>query len=104
VRATHVSTSARPHPLASGVMATYNRSNLLPYVIETVRRQRWPHWELLIVGDGCTADTAEVIARLADPRVRFCNLEQPVGEQSGPNNAGCAAARGDYIAFLNHDD
>jgi len=90
--------------LVSVVMATYNRSNLLPYVIETVRRQTYERWELLVVGDACTDDTAGVVARIADPRVRFWNLAEPAGEQSGPNNAGCLEARGDYIAFLNHDD
>jgi glycosyltransferase involved in cell wall biosynthesis len=85
-------------------MATYNRSQVLRMAIETVRRQTWTDWELLVVGDGCTDDTADVVARFADPRIRFWNLDSPVGEQSGPNNAGCAEARGRYVAFLNHDD
>jgi glycosyltransferase involved in cell wall biosynthesis len=91
-------------PLVSVVMATYNRSNLLPYVVETVRRQTYANWELLVVGDGCTDDTAGVVSAFDDGRIRFWNLEPPAGEQSGPNNAGCSAARGDYVAFLNHDD
>ena len=91
-------------PTVSVVMATYNRSNLLPYVIETVRRQTLTDWELLVIGDRCTDDTAAVVEAIRDPRITFSNLETPKGEQSGPNNAGCARARGQYIAMLNHDD
>jgi glycosyltransferase involved in cell wall biosynthesis len=85
-------------------MATFNRSNIIGHAIDSVRRQTWTDWELLVVGDGCTDDTAAVVEAFADPRVRFWNLDAPVGEQSGPNNAGLAAARGRIIAFLNHDD
>lgn len=93
-----------PEPQVSIVMATYNRSNILRFVIETVRRQTLQDWELLVVGDGCTDDTASVVERFGDPRIRFWNLEQPAGEQSGPNNAGVGEARGRFLAFLNHDD
>jgi len=102
--------SSSPHdagdqpPLVSVVTATYNRSNVLRYAIETVRRQSLANWELLVVGDGCTDDSEQVVAGFGDPRMRFWNLAEPAGEQTGPNNAGCAAARGRFIAFLNHDD
>jgi glycosyltransferase involved in cell wall biosynthesis len=99
---TPLSTAAAP--LVSVVMATYNRSNILRLAIETVRRQTVTDWELLVVGDGCSDDTADVVASFADARIRFWNLAEPAGEQSGPNNAGLAAARGRYAAFLNHDD
>src|SRR5262249_34882661 len=61
-------------------------------------------WELIIVGDACTDETADVVAQLSDLRIRFVNLPQNIGEQSGPNNHGCSLAQGKYIAFLNHDD
>jgi len=85
-------------------MATYNRSNILPYTIESIRRQTLADWELLVVGDACTDDSADVVAAIGDPRIRFFNLPIGAGEQSGPNNAGCAQAAGEYFAFLNHDD
>jgi glycosyltransferase involved in cell wall biosynthesis len=90
--------------LVSVVVATYNRSNVLRLAIESVRWQTYPHWEMIVVGDCCTDDTAEAVASFKDPRVRFYNLPQNVGEQSGPNNFGCQQARGEFIAFLNHDD
>lgn len=100
------SKSAASAPLVSVVIATYNRSNILRFAIESVRRQTFRDWEMIVVGDACTDDTAQVVAELAraDARIRFYNLEQNVGEQSGPNNFGCRQARGRFIAFLNHDD
>ena len=91
-------------PKVSVVMATYNRANVLALALQTVRWQSCADWELIVVGDACTDHTAEVVERAHDPRIRFVNLAQNVGEQSGPNNHGCALARGDYVAFLNHDD
>jgi glycosyltransferase involved in cell wall biosynthesis len=91
-------------PLVSVITATYNRSNVLRYAIESVLWQTVTDWELIVVGDACTDDTADVVAAFADSRIRFVNLEKNVGEQSGPNNAGGRLARGRCIAYLNHDD
>jgi glycosyltransferase involved in cell wall biosynthesis len=90
--------------LVSVIMATYNRSNIISYAIRTVLSQTYQRWELIVVGDCCTDDTAAVVASFRDPRISFTNLAENVGEQSGPNNAGLSVAQGDYIAFLNHDD
>lgn len=91
-------------PLVSIVMATYNRSNIIAYAIQAVLDGSLQDWELIVVGDCCTDNTAEVIAAFADPRIRFVNLEKNFGEQTGPNNIGTSLARGTYLAFLNHDD
>jgi len=90
--------------LVSVVIATYNRSNVLRLAIESVRWQTYQDWEIIVVGDCCTDDTAEVVASFKDPAIRFYNLPENFGEQSGPNNFGCREARGEFIAFLNHDD
>jgi len=91
-------------PLVSVITATYNRSNILRYAIASVRSQTLTDWELIVVGDQCTDDTEAVVASFADPRIRFINLPENFGEQSGPNNVGLEAARGRFLAFLNHDD
>ncbi len=93
-----------PAPLVSVVIATYNRANVLAYAIRSVLGQTLADWELLVIGDACTDDTAEVVAAFNDPRIHFHNLAHNVGEQSGPNNEGVRRARGRYVAFLNHDD
>ena len=92
------------HDLISVVIATYNRSNVLRYAIETVIMQTHSNWELIVVGDCCTDDTEEVVQSFKNEKIRFINLEKNVGEQSGPNNHGVSIANGSYIAFLNHDD
>jgi len=92
------------HDLISVVIATYNRSNVLRYAIETVLMQTYSNWELIIVGDCCTDDTKELVESFKHEKIRFINLEKNIGEQSGPNNYGVSIARGKYIAFLNHDD
>ena len=93
-------------PAISIVIATYNRSRALACAIESVLKQTFPNWELIIVGDACTDDTAEIVARYVreDSRIRFVNLESNWGEQSGPNNVGRALARAPLIAYLSHDD
>ena len=91
-------------PLVSVIMATYNRSNIIGYSIRSLLASTQQDWELIVVGDACTDDTEAVVAAFSDPRIRFVNLERNCGEQSGPNNAGVALARGRYLAFLNHDD
>jgi len=91
-------------PSVTVIIQTYNRSNILGYVIRTVLAQTFTNWELLVIGDGCTDDTAEVVAAFTDPRIRYRNLESRVGDQSGPTNEGIRIARGRYIALLNHDD
>lgn len=91
-------------PLVSVVIATYNASHLLRYAIKSVRLSDYPHFEIIVVGDHCTDDTEMVVASFADERIRFINLERNSGQQATPNNAGVAAARGEYLCFLNHDD
>lgn len=101
-----VAMSAPPSdaPLVSIITATYNRSNVLAYTLRSVLRSTVADWEHLVIGDACTDDTDLVVAGLGDARVRFHNLADNFGEQSGPNNAGFALSRGSYIAYLNHDD
>lgn len=91
-------------PRVGIVIATYNRSNVLVHAIESVRRSTLTDWELLVIGDACTDDTADVVAGFNDPRIRFINLEHNFGEQSGPNNVGASLVRAPTLAFLNHDD
>ena len=91
-------------PLVSVILATYNRSRVVTHAIDSVRRSTLTDWELIVVGDHCTDDTAAVVAACHDPRISFVNLPDNAGEQSAPNNEGLRRARGRYIAYLNHDD
>jgi glycosyltransferase involved in cell wall biosynthesis len=77
---------------------------VLPFSIGSVLAQTWKDFELLVVGDACTDGSQAYVESIADERVRWINLERNVGDQSGPNNRGCEEARGEWIAYLGHDD
>ena len=61
-------------------------------------------FEVLVVGDGCTDDSEAVVRGCGDTRVRWFNLPANTGSQWAPNNHGLAEARGEYVAYLGHDD
>jgi len=91
-------------PRVTVIIATYNWSTVLPHSIASVLEQTFDDFELLVIGDGCTDDSANVVTRIDDPRVRWHNLPANTGHQSGPNNEGIRRARGNVIAYLGHDD
>jgi len=91
-------------PLVSVIIATYNWSSVLPYAIGSVLQQTITDIEILVVGDCCTDDSEDVVARVGDPRVRWINLPVNSGHQSEPNNTGLRQARGKYVAYCGHDD
>jgi hypothetical protein len=91
-------------PLVSVIIATYNWSSVLRYAIQSVLWQECQDFELLVIGDACTDDSAAVVASFADARIRWHNRAENSGSQSLPNNTGIAMARGRYIAYLGHDD
>lgn len=88
----------------TAIISTYNYSEVLPYSVGSVLRQTFDDWELFVVGDACTDDSAEVVGRFDDPRVNWINLPERVGTASGPLNEGLRRASGDVIAYLGHDD
>ena len=91
-------------PRVTVIIATYNWSSVLRCSVASVLRQTFTDFELLVVGDGCTDDSAAVVAGAGDPRVRWINLPANTGHQSGPNNEGLRQARGELVAYLGHDD
>ncbi len=93
-----------PSPRVSVIIATYNRSSVLRHAIASVLAQSLGNFELLVVGDCCTDDSAAVAAGFGDPRIHWFNLPANSGHQSGPNNEGLRQARGELIAYLGHDD
>ena len=91
-------------PRVSIVTATYRRPLVLRHAIASVLAQDMPEWELIVVGDGCRDDTAEVVQGFGDPRIRWVNLPENSGGQSAPNSEGMRLARAPVLAFLNQDD
>ena len=94
-------------PLISVVMPTYNPNPAwLVEVIESVRQQIYPHWELCIADD-CSSDAAirPILERYQreDSRIKVVFREQN-GHISAASNSAIAIASGDWIALLDHDD
>lgn len=90
-------------PLVSAVITTYNYGHFLAQAIESVLGQTYKNIELIIVNDGSTDNTDEVVRiYLSDSRVSY--LKQANLGQSRAKNAGIEKARGDYVAFLDGDD
>ena len=106
----------KPAPLVTVRIATYNNAEVLvERAVASVLRQTYTNWDLVIVGDACTDDTAERVARIADPRIRFENLAErgayPADERANwytagivPMNRALELARGSWITALDHDD
>jgi glycosyltransferase involved in cell wall biosynthesis len=92
--------SARP--AVSVILPTYNRSTVLPRAVRSALAQTYPDFELIIVDDGSSDDTAAVVRALADPRIVY--LPRPHGGAAAAENAGLARARGQFIGFLDDDD
>jgi len=90
------------HPVISVIIATYNRAHLIARAIESVLFQSFSDFELIVIDDGSTDGTAEVVSRYKDPRIIYCRLEH--GERSRARNGGIELSKGKYIAFLDSDD
>jgi GT2 family glycosyltransferase len=89
-------------PLFSVVIPAYNAAATVRSAVASALAQTRPELEVVIVDDGSTDDTGEVVARIDDPRVRLHS--QPNRGLSAARNAGIRVARGKYIAFLDSDD
>lgn len=88
-------------PLVSVVIPTYNRSRLLLETLQSVFAQTFRDFEVIVVNDGSTDDTLEVLRRFG-ARVRV--ISQQNGGIGVARNRGIAEASGHYVALLDHDD
>ena len=92
-------------PLVSVVIPAYNRSKNIRNAIESVRAQTYAHWEAIVVDDGSTDNTCDVVLQMArgDKRIRLVRHEQNRKAQAA-RNTGIRSAKGEWIAFLDSDD
>ena len=89
--------------LVSIIMPTYNCGRFIAEAIQSVLAQTYQAWELIIVDDGSTDNTADIVASFPDPRIHYLCNEQNIGAALTRNKA-LREASGRYIAFLDSDD
>ena len=92
-------------PLVSVVMPTYNRISLLPRSIESILNQTYDNFEFIIVDDGSTDGSANLLQSYAhlDSRIKILTNEKNKGI-SYSRNLGTDAAKGKYVAIMDSDD
>lgn len=87
------------------ILPTYNREMFLPEALAAIRNQRWTDWELIVVDDGSTDKTRELVAELTrdwEQPVRYVYQENQGAY--GARNTGLDLATGKYVAFYDSDD
>lgn len=90
-------------PLVSVIIPTWNRLELVREAIASVVAQTYGNWELIVVDDGSTDGTAEELRNLDDARIRVI-ASAHFGNLGRLRDLGAAAARGEWLAFLDSDD
>ncbi len=93
------------NPLVSIILPTYNGAAIISRAIASVLAQDYKNWELIIVSDGSTDETKNIVENFSktDPRILFVENEQNMGIQKTLNK-GLSYAQGIYIARIDDDD
>ena len=91
-------------PVFTVIIATYNRQKLLPRAVDSVLKQTFGDFELIVVDNGSTDGTKSYVEGIEDPRVRYMLNPDPTNSCDRPRNIGIRSAGGEFISFLDDDD
>ena len=94
--------STHMNPAVSIVTPTYNRAHLLPRVWASIVRQTETNFEWIVVDDGSSDDTREVVLGLDDPRIHYVHQDNRGVNEA--RNRGDSMVRSDYVVYLDSDD
>ena len=89
-------------PYFSIILPTYNRAHLLGTPIVSIINQTFTDWELIIIDDGSTDNTQEIVNSFEEQRIKY--IYQKNQERSAARNAGINAAKSPFICFIDSDD
>ena len=95
------------NPMVSIIMPTFNLADMIGLAIQSVLKQNFRNWELLIIDNGSTDNTGEVVKAysLKDSRIKYFNVEKSKNPGLADYfNFGIKMANGVYIARLDDDD
>jgi len=85
------------------IVAAYNGEKYIRETIESLLNQEEKNIEVLVVDDGSTDKTAEIVKSFTDPRIRYF-YQNNSGSQAAPRNKGIKEAKGDFIGLCDQDD
>ena len=91
-------------PLFSVIIPTYNRAGYLHVAIQSIIAQTCTNWELIVVDDGSSDNTSELMKVFTSQDSRIIYVYQQNAERSAARNNGIDSSSGDYISFLDSDD
>lgn len=94
-------------PLVSIVIPAFNRAHLIGETLDSILTQSYTHWECLVIDDGSTDTTTDVVLNYAKNEKRIKLFERPVTKSKGANacrNIGLNKVQGDYVVFFDSDD
>ena len=91
------------YPKVSIIITTYNGSKYITETIESVQAQTFTNWELIIIDDGSDDSTCEIVAAIKDERIQLYKAGR-IGMNGKIKNIGLGKARGELLAFIDHDD
>lgn len=86
------------------VIPAYNAATVIERTVESIKRQTYSNWELLIVNDGSKDDTGSIIERIATFDKRIVALHQENGGEIAARHTGVIHASGEWIMFVDADD
>lgn len=93
--------------LVSIIIPNYNRANLIGETLDSILKQTYTNWECIIVEDGSTDNSIDVINHYVNQDSRFILYKRPLDYPKGANacrNIGMEKSTGDYIIFFDSDD
>lgn len=89
-------------PYFSVIIPTYNRAAFLPAALDSVLKQKFPSFEIIVVDDGSTDNTEMVVNNYRDERIRYIRQENK--ERAAARNTGMLYSKAPFVTFLDSDD